>query len=213
MLQFQEVNLLTGGATSFLSQLLWAAAAFISGSLPFSLWVGHLVLGKDIRSYGDGNPGASNVARAGGLAWGGLALVLDFLKGALPVGAAYLGAGLDGPLMALTALAPVLGHAFSPLLKGQGGKALATTVGIWSGLTVVEGPLVLGAFLTLWEILLDVDGWAVILGMGGLLGHLLLNHPDPLLLAVWAGNTALLAWTHRHDLSQVPGLRRWWKRR
>lgn len=204
-------SLITDGMAPFTSQLLWVVASFLSGSLPFSLWIGHLILGKNIREYGDGNPGASNVARAGGLASGGLAVLLDFLKGALPVGAARFGAGVDGLAVVLVALAPVFGHAFSPILSGKGGKALATTVGIWSGLTIVEAPLILGLFFTLWELLLDVDGWAVMMGMAGLLAHLLLNHGDPLLLAVWVGNTALLAWTHRHDLSRLPGLRGWWR--
>lgn len=206
-----EDNLITVGMASFTAQLLWVIAAFLSGALPFSYWIGDLILGKNIREYGDGNPGASNVARAGGPIWGGLAVLLDFLKGALPVSAAYFGAGLNGPPMAFTALAPVFGHAFSPFLMGKGGKALATTVGIWSGLTLIEAPIILGLFFILWELLLDVDGWAVLMGMLGLLGHLLLNRTEPLLLAVWAGNTALLAWTHRGDLKRLPGLRGWWR--
>lgn len=190
----------------------WPLLAFFSGSLPFSVWIGRYVLSKNIRRYGDGNPGATNVAKAGGIGWGAVAVLLDFLKGAVPVAAAYFGAGLDGWPMVLTAVAPVAGHAFSPFLGGRGGKALAATVGIWSGLTIGEAPLVLGIFLTIGELLLAVDGWAVLFGLLGLLAHLLLNHPDPLLLAVWGGNTLLLLWTHRADLAQRPRLRRWWRK-
>ncbi len=193
-----------------MEQLLWPLLAFFSGSLPFSLWIGRLFLDADIRRYGDGNPGATNVAKAGGLGWGAVAVVLDFLKGAVPVSAAAFGAGLQGWPLLLTAVAPVAGHAFSPILAGRGGKALATTVGIWAGLTLGEGPLLLGLFFTLGVLLLQPDGWAVLFGLGGLLAHLLLNHPDPLLLAVWAGNTLLLIWTHRQDLASRPRLRRWW---
>lgn len=183
--------------------------AFLLGSLPFSPWLGRLVLAKDIRDVGDGNPGAANVTRAGGYGWGAVAVVLDFLKGALPVGYTMFGLGLAGWPMVGVALAPVFGHVFSPFLGGRGGKGLATTVGIWAGLTLGEAPLILGIFFALWELLLDVDGWAVMLGLGGLLAHLLLNHPSPLLLAVWVGNAALLAWTHRVDLRQRPHLRAW----
>lgn len=195
-----------------MNQLVWPLLAFFSGSLPFSVWIGRWFLEKNIRNYGDGNPGATNVVKAGGLGWGALAVVLDFLKGAIPVGVASLGTGLGGWPMVATALAPVAGHAFSPFLGGRGGKALATTVGIWSGLTLYEGPLMLGIFFTLGELLLTVDGWAVMFGLLGLLAHLLLNHQDPLLLAVWVGNALLLAWTHKEDLGQRPSLRRWWRR-
>jgi glycerol-3-phosphate acyltransferase PlsY len=194
-----------------MTQWLWPVLAFLSGSIPFSVWLGQWFLAENIRRYGDGNPGATNVAKAGGLGWGAVAAILDVLKGAIPVGAAYLGAGLRGWPMVATALAPVVGHVFSPFLGGRGGKGLATTIGIWSGLTAGEAPLMLGIFFAVGELLLTVDGWAVLFGLGGLLAHLLLNHPDPLLLGVWLGNTLLLAWTYREDLARRPGLRRWWR--
>jgi glycerol-3-phosphate acyltransferase PlsY len=187
--------------------------AFFVGALPFSVWIARFAMGQDLREVADGNPGASNVARAGGVKWGALALILDFLKGAVPVSLFYLRYGWRGWPMVLVALAPAFGHAFSPFLRGQGGKALASTVGLWAGLTLGEAPIVLGLFFILWELVLDADGWAVLLGMAGLLGHLLLNHPDPLLFAIWIGNFLLLAWTHRHELSRRPTLRARWRKR
>jgi glycerol-3-phosphate acyltransferase PlsY len=183
--------------------------AFFLGSLPFSLWLGRLVLAKDIRDVGDGNPGAANVTRAGGYTWGAVAMLLDFFKGALPVGYAMFALELRGWPMVAVALGPVLGHVFSPFLGGRGGKGLATTVGIWAGMTLGEAALILGIFFALWELVLDVDGWAVMLGLGGLLAYLLLYDSSTLLLAVWVGNAPLLAWTHRADLRQRPHLRAW----
>ena len=58
-----------------------AVLAFCLGACPFSLWVGKWLLGKDIRSYGDGNPGAINVFRAGGRKAFALAMFLDIGKG------------------------------------------------------------------------------------------------------------------------------------
>lgn len=55
---------------------LWAALAFVSGSLPFSVWIGRWGLRRDIRGVGDSNPGATNVFRAGGKGLGALALIL-----------------------------------------------------------------------------------------------------------------------------------------
>ena len=63
------------------SFILLAVAAFCLGACPFSLWVGRHLLGKDIRDYGDGNPGAVNVFRVGGRKAGSLALTLDIAKG------------------------------------------------------------------------------------------------------------------------------------
>lgn len=195
------------------SALLWIAASFLSGSLPFSAWISRRFLDTNIRRIGDGNPGATNVYRAGGWGWGAVAALLDVLKAALPVGLAYFGAGVRGWPMVLIAVAAPLGHAFSPFLGWQGGKAIAASLGTWIGLTLGEGPIILGLFFALGELLLAVDGWAVMFGMAGLLGHLLLNHRDPFLLAVWLANTLLLAWTHRADLKQRPHLRPWLRER
>jgi hypothetical protein len=102
--------------------------AFLLGALPLSVWVTHLA-GKDPRAVGDKNPGATNALKAGGK-WVGLAaLMLDISKAAAPVGLAYQILGLDGPWMVAIALAPSLGHAYSPFLRFQGGKALATVSG------------------------------------------------------------------------------------
>jgi glycerol-3-phosphate acyltransferase PlsY len=60
---------------------LSAVSAFWLGACPFSVWIGRWVLGKDIRDYGDGNPGAANVFRAGGRKSGCLAVILDTTKG------------------------------------------------------------------------------------------------------------------------------------
>ena len=187
--------------------LLWIIFAFLCGSLPLSVWLGRLALGVDITQYGDGNPGAANVWRAGGGRWGMLAVLLDFLKGALPVALANYGAGLDGWLLAAVAIAPILGHAFSPLMGFSGGKALAVTFGIWAGLSLWLVPMILGLLFGFYLWLFTVEGWAVLAGSFSLLIVLLLFFPDPVWLAVCLGMALVLAWKHRDDLSQRPELR------
>ena len=182
-----------------MTTLVWIIIAFVCGAFPFSVWVGKLALRTEIRNYGDHNPGATNVIRAGGWKWGVPALLLDYLKGVVPVGIAYFVVGLDGISLVLVALAPILGHAFSPFLGFHGGKAVAVTFGIWTGLTLGEVPVVLGLLLGLWFGIVAVSGWAVMLAMLGLLVYLLIFHPDPVLLTVWGGNTLILAWKHRHS--------------
>lgn len=191
---------------NFAHPLLWSLLGFGLGSLPFSVLIGSLILGKDIRRYGDGNPGGTNVARAGGKLWGGVAVLLDALKGAVPVALALWWMKIDGIALLPVALAPVLGHAFSPWLGFQGGKAVATTFGIWTGLLFWQGPVVLGLSLLLCYGIVRVDGWAV-MGMMGGLGLFLGWGSAPWLLLIWAGNLLLLAWKHRAELRQPPGLR------
>ncbi len=192
--------------------LFWTIFAFLAGSIPFSVWLGRVALRTDIRRYGDHNPGATNVARAGGWQLGALVLILDMLKGALPVGLAWYWGGLSGWSLVPVALAPVLGHAYSPFLRFQGGKALAVTMGVWGGLTLGEGPLVLAILLLLWYALIAIDGWAVLLTGLSFGAYLLLTEAEAYLLAIWVGNTLIVAWKHRTDLALVPQLRPWLKR-
>ena len=183
--------------------------AFVCGSLPFSVWVGHVLLGLDVRQLGDGNPGATNVFRSGHALVGVVALILDITKAAAPVGLAYFNLDERGTPMVLIAIAPILGHAFSPFLKFNGGKALATALGVWIGLTTwkVSLPAVVGVVVA--NALVTPSGWSVMVALAGILAMLLAWLPDPLLLEVWLAQTLILAWTHRTDLRQRPHLRPW----
>ena len=189
--------------------VFWTAAGFALGSVPFSYWLGRLALRRDIRQYGDGNPGAANAWRAGTWRLGVPAVLLDYLKGVLPVVLAHHGSGLTGWDLVPVALAPVLGHAFSPFLNLRGGKAVAATFGVWTGLTLWEGPTVLGLSVGLFRGLQMVDGWTVMLGMAAMLCYLLWRQVTPPLLAVWCGNMGILAWKHREELRKPPRLRPW----
>lgn len=193
---------------------LWTLFAFLLGSIPFSVLLGRLAARRDIRQYGDGNPGGTNVMRAAGKGWGALAVLLDMGKGALPVGMAWFFGGLGGMALLPVTLAPIFGHAYSPFLKFRGGKAVATTGGIWIGLTTGEVTLLIAPVLVIWVLLFDSDGWAVILAMLTMLVYLILRPaPDPVWFWVWAGNFALLAWKHQADLRQPLRFRSWFRQR
>jgi glycerol-3-phosphate acyltransferase PlsY len=183
--------------------------AFFCGSLPFSVWVGKAFLGQDVRQYGDGNPGAANVFRGGNKLAGLLALFLDVAKAAAPVGVAYFNLNVRGAAMFLIAIAPILGHAFSPFLRFRGGKAIATALGSWIGLTLWKASLpgVAGALVGI--ALFTPAGWSVMFAMAWILAALMVWLPSPLLLLVWAAETLILAWTHRADLRQGLHLRPW----
>lgn len=195
--------------SSMALSLVLILLAFLCGSLPFSVWLGRIVCRTDVRHFGDGNPGATNAFRAGGALPGLLALMLDVSKGAAPVGLAYFNLGIRGLPMYLVSTAPLLGHAFSPFLRFRGGKGLAVSFGVWIGLTIWRIPLPALLLVLLWTALLDASGWAVLLTLVGLGVVLLAWMPDPLLLAVLAGQAVILAWTHRVDLGRRPHLRPW----
>ena len=191
--------------------MLWIPIAFLSGSLPFSVWIGQWAVRRDIRHYGDKNPGATNVLRAGGWGWFIFALMLDISKAAAPVGYAYQIVGIRGWVMVLVAIAPVLGHAYSPFLRGQGGKAIAATLGAWIGLTLYTVPLVSIIGLGMAFTLLTISGWAVMWAITAVFLYLIFFQPDPLLLAALAGHTIILIIKHWSDLQQWPAIRSFWR--
>jgi glycerol-3-phosphate acyltransferase PlsY len=190
----------------------WTAVGFLLGSMPFSHWITMLLVRKDVRLYGDGNPGAVNAWRAGGWRCGVPALLLDFSKAAVPVHLAISYGRVGSWCLVPVALAPVFGHAFSPFLGFRGGKAIASTFGIWSGLTLWEVPTVFGVFLSALVLIQKVDAWSAVIGMACLMPYLLLRNSPETFLVIWAVNFAVLLWKHRRDLTVAPSLRPWVKR-
>lgn len=111
---------------SVLALVLVVVASFLLGSVNPASIVAR-VLGKDLAHAGSGNPGATNAGRVLGLRWGVVVGLLDVLKGFLPV---VVVQQVMGTVPALCAgLAVVLGHIWSPFLRGHGGKGVATSLG------------------------------------------------------------------------------------
>ena len=112
---------------------LAALAAYLLGSLSFAVIVSRAMGLSDPRSYGSGNPGATNVLRSGSKKAAIATLLLDAFKGWLPVmlvkwfGEPY---GLGDGTMAAVGLAAFLGHLYPVFFKFQGGKGVATAVGV-----------------------------------------------------------------------------------
>ena len=100
--------------------VFFSALGYALGAMPFSLWLARLTTRTDIRRIGDGNTGAANAWKVGGCRTGVPAMLLDFFKGAIPVGLAQFGFGITGSALIPIALAPVIGHAFSIFLGGRG---------------------------------------------------------------------------------------------
>jgi glycerol-3-phosphate acyltransferase PlsY len=142
---------------------LLAVAAFWLGACPFAVWIGKSLLSKDIRNYGDHNPGSTNVFRAGSVKWGILALLIEIGKGFPFVFLAYSYFELPPVSVIIVALCAILGHAFSPILKFKGGKALAVTGGVILAISPLKIFVIILAFMLLFYLFLEQDSWTVIL--------------------------------------------------
>ncbi len=189
-----------------ISLLLATFLAFILGALPFSVWVGKALLNVDIRQFGDGNPGATNVLRAGSKAGYLLAVALDVSKGAIPAGLARNHYHLSGWPLVLICMAPVLGHAFSPFLHWSGGKALATSSGVWFALGI---PYFIAAVvaIVIWSLLVEPSGYAVALTMLTMLLLLYLRDPGWTYTVIWLFQALIFLLKWRDDFRQRPRFR------
>ncbi|MCC6543438.1 MAG: glycerol-3-phosphate 1-O-acyltransferase PlsY [Nitrospirae bacterium] len=110
-------------------KMLMVFISYFAGSIPFGMIISTIMGAGDIRKQGSGNIGATNVLRTTGKFGGALTLLLDALKGAVPVLIAKSLWGLDNWTLAI-ALAAILGHNYTIFLKFRGGKGVATSLGV-----------------------------------------------------------------------------------
>jgi acyl phosphate:glycerol-3-phosphate acyltransferase len=159
---------------------------YLAGSLSFAVIVSRIMGLADPRSYGSGNPGATNVLRSGSRIAAVITLALDALKGYLPVLLAFIAAEHHGwwghGVVAATGLAAFLGHLWPLFFKFKGGKGVATAAGVllafnpWLGLATLLtwaivaaffrysslASLAAAAFAPFYQLLIwDADGYAL----------------------------------------------------
>jgi len=178
-----------------------AALAYLVGSIPFGLLLTKAVAGRDVRRAGSGNIGAANVSRVAGYPAAVAVLILDAVKGLIPV---LLGRtlGLEAWELALVGGIAVIGHDFSIFLRLRGGKGIATTVGVALGLLPPAGLIV----AVIWLVILGIFR---ISSAASIIATLLL----PVVIAILDGpaeyvaltfGLALLAlYTHRDNLLRL----------
>ena len=119
--------------------------SYLSGSIPFGLILTKIFGDQDIRNIGSGNIGATNVLRTGNKFLAALTLVLDILKGYIPV---IIAQQYFPGLIQLSCLLAFLGHVFPVWLKFKGGKGVATYLGILLALSIPLGLLFMFTWLT-----------------------------------------------------------------
>jgi glycerol-3-phosphate acyltransferase PlsY len=187
--------------------VLLVVAAFWLGACPFSLWIGKWLLGKDIRNYGDGNPGAFNVLRAGGRKAFVLAVILDIGKGVPFVALAHYYFELPMAMVMAVGLSAILGHAFTPILRFDGGKALAVMGGVLLGLPQHDMFIAIVILMLLGFLLIDVDAWRVMFATTATLIYLVVEKGVSLEPLFMLCVIAILAVKHFDDLKTRPRLK------
>lgn len=125
---------------------LLLVAAFLIGSIPFGYLIGRAFYRTDIRAQGSGNIGAMNAMRSLGKRGAAAVLILDALKGFVPV--ALMQRFVPGDLaVALAAALAVIGHCYSPWLGFKGGKGVATSIGALFGIAWPVGLIAIAGWI------------------------------------------------------------------
>ena len=193
--------------------LVWAAAvlaAYLIGSLSFAVIVSRFMGLNDPRSYGSKNPGATNVLRSGNKLAAVVTLLLDAVKGWLPMalvqwqGAAY---GLGDGALAAVGLAAFLGHLYPVFFGFKGGKGVATAAGVLFGVHWLLGLACMGT----WALVAYVSRYsslsalscAMLAPLYYVLGDRGLWYVDRSVLLMLVVMGALLIYRHKENISKL----------
>lgn len=188
-----------------IESLLIVAAAYLIGSLSFAVILSKAFGMADPRSYGSGNPGATNVLRSGRKAVAALTLLGDALKGVVAVLLAKWATahyGLPDGVPALAALAALLGHMWPVFFGFQGGKGVATALGVLVALDLWLGLACAGAWLVMF-LVTRVSSLSALVAAGLAPAFAwLLNGQVGQTVAV-AGLAALIFWRHQANIARL----------
>ena len=190
--------------------LLATVAAYLIGSLSFAVLVSRVMGLNDPRTCGSKNPGATNVLRSGNKAAALITLLLDALKGWLPVVAVQWwgeAVGLGNGTVALVGLAAFLGHLYPVFFRFQGGKGVATAAGVivgfnpWLGLAALATWVIIAVFFRYSSLASIVT--AIFAPAFFLLGNRVAwNAPGVMVLAL-AVMALLLVWRHSKNINRL----------
>ena len=195
---------------ALLYPLVAAGAAYLIGSVSFAVVVSRFMGLADPRSYGSNNPGATNVLRSGNKLAAVLTLLLDALKGWLPVWAVvHEGAalGLGEGTVAMVALAAFVGHVWPVFFRFKGGKGVATAAGVLIGIEPFLGL----ATLATWLIVAYFSRYSSLAALASalfspayyFLGHHVAWYADNRILLAVAVMSAVLIWRHQANIGKL----------
>ena len=178
--------------------LITGIASYLMGSIPFGFILTKIFLKKDIREIGSGNIGATNVLRTGSKLIGYTTLILDIAKAIIPV----IFVKINFPeLIYIASLCAFLGHVFPFWLKFQGGKGVATYVGILFSINILLGVV----FVTSWGVVFLIFKYSSLSSIIGALSipiYLLITGElnDVIFFAIMF---VLIFFTHRENIKRL----------
>jgi len=189
----------------FLPAVLAIVAAYLVGSLSFAVIISRLMGLRDPRSYGSGNPGATNVLRSGNRTAAILTLAFDALKGYVPVLLALIYGprfGLGDTTVAFVGLAAFVGHLWPLFFRFEGGKGVATAAGVllalnpWLGLATLLSWLFIAFFFRYSSLA------SIVAAAFAPFYQLLIWGMEPGVLAIFA-MSLLLVWRHEGNIRKL----------
>lgn len=177
--------------------------AYFLGGVPFGYLFVRFTLGKDVRTMGSGNIGATNVHRTAGKKAGIIVLLLDILKGFLAVWMASMLSNADPAAIAAATLGVVVGHCYPVALGFRGGKAVACFIGA----ALFIGPL---ALLITTFLFVAIVAWSKYISLASIMSALFYpalfwataRPSTPVLLAVVA-SALLIVWRHKGNIQRL----------
>ncbi|MEK9626209.1 MAG: glycerol-3-phosphate 1-O-acyltransferase PlsY [Gammaproteobacteria bacterium] len=181
--------------------LLFTLGGYLIGSISSAVLISRVMGLPDPRLEGSGNPGATNVLRLGNKAAAALTLVGDLLKGTLPVLFALQVSG-DQSVVAGAAAGAFLGHLFPVFFKFQGGKGVATALGVFLAVNPLMG---LGLAVT-WlatALVFRFSSLAALVAAASAPAWAWWTTQDPVYIALAIGLAGVLIWRHRANIRRL----------
>ena len=190
-------------ASSVLSISLIAVLAYLIGGVPFGYLFVRFSLGKDVRTMGSGNIGATNVQRSAGSKAGVIVLLLDIGKGFLVAWFASFASHGSDLAVSVAIVAVMLGHCYPVFLRFRGGKAVACFVGAF----LFAAPLALLAVAFVFAVTVAVTRF---ISLGSILGAIafpfllwVICKPSPSLLCASMFAAVLIIYRHRGNIERL----------
>ncbi len=175
--------------------------AYLLGSISSAIIVCRIMRLPDPRGLGSGNPGATNVMRIGGKKPAAITLLGDMLKGLIPVVAGQL-LGVPLTILALIGLAAFIGHLYPVFFGFQGGKGVATLLGVLLGINWILGLAAIGTWLFMAYIVKISSLSALVMALLVPVYAWFLHH-DWILVGILVFMVVLLFWRHRSNIQKL----------
>jgi glycerol-3-phosphate acyltransferase PlsY len=175
--------------------------AYLLGSVSTAIVLSRLLGLPDPRGYGSGNPGATNILRGGGKKAAAVVLLGDMLKGLVPVLIAKAVGGAE-MVVGLTGLAAFIGHLYPIFFNFQGGKGVATSLGVLLGLSPLVGLAAVGTWLVI-AVVFRYSSLSALVAAVLVPLYMAWLAPVPVWIASALLMSAMLLWRHRSNIEKL----------